>query len=113
MTWDDYGPSGANAAASSPLAEDVSFARRSLPRDRIAFLRASALAAADMVVLDCWQALGISRNETRRVSVHVSAVSCLLHAALILLIHHRIHVSSRQSNNRKTRKNSQGTSQKT
>lgn len=44
---DVYVPSWRYAEASSPRAEDVSFARRSPPRARIAFLRASALAAAD------------------------------------------------------------------
>lgn len=46
---EDHGPSWTKAGASSPLAEDVSFAKRSPPRDKIAFFRASALAAADMV----------------------------------------------------------------
>lgn len=46
-------PSCMQAGASSPLAEEVSLARRSVPRLRIAFLLASALAAADMVVQAC------------------------------------------------------------
>ena len=50
MRWQTVGPyvpSGNNTGASSPLAEVVSLARRSVPLARIAFLLASALAAAD------------------------------------------------------------------
>lgn len=42
-------PDCANCGASSPLAVVVSFERRSVPLLRMAFLRASALAAADMM----------------------------------------------------------------
>ena len=45
-------PSGNRMGASSPLADVVSFASRSVPLERIAFLLASALAAAvDIVVV--------------------------------------------------------------
>ena len=133
MTWYDYEPSAVNAAASSPRAEDVSFARRSLPRDRIAFLRASALAAADMVVMGCWH-LRIREMESKRQQSpdqqggaaracqstcrrRPSFISAMLFPSEFHSFHSSSalpnHVSSRQSNNRETRKDPQGTSQET
>lgn len=57
------------ADASSPLAEEVSLARRSPPRLRMAFLRASARAAADMVVsywLRVWDVPPVNSVKHRR-----------------------------------------------
>lgn len=53
------------AGASSPRADVVSFARRSDPRLRIAFRRASARADADMVVSRNWEVVVVGKEQTR------------------------------------------------
>lgn len=57
-------PACANCGASSPLAVVVNFERRSVPLLRMAFRRASAFAAADMVMVGRDEEAG---QATRRV----------------------------------------------
>jgi hypothetical protein len=94
MAVSEVRPSFENAGASAPRAEDVSLFRRSLPRLRIAFRLASARAAGEDMVNG---------------KIGVNNAGLWIRASCLVLSDTRPHVSTRQSDDRKARENSQRT----